>query len=77
MPKNNWIRTIYSFVGFRKVLNKILPKQIVKNLKEILFSKANKPVLSNSLKVKLNNFYANDIKKLEELLTFDLGQWTK
>jgi len=77
MPKNNWIRMIYSFVGFRKVLNKILPKQIVKNLKEILFSKANKPVLSDSLKVKLNNLYTNDINRLEELLSCDLSQWTK
>ena len=77
MPKNNWIRLIYSFVSFRKILNRILPKRKVRKIKEKLFIKSKKPKLSDVLRARLINLYANDIKQLEELLSVDLSQWKK
>jgi hypothetical protein len=77
MPKNNWIRLIYSFVSFRKILNRILPKRKVRKIKEKLFIKSKKPKLSDVLRARLINLYAHDIKQLEELLSVDLSQWKK
>ena len=77
MPKNNWIRLIYSFVSFRKILYKVLPKKKVRKIKEKLFSKSKKPKLSDVSRAQLINLYADDIKQLEELLSIDLSQWKK
>ena len=77
MPKRSWIRKVYAFVQLRKLLRKILPNQIVKQIKAIFFSKTNKPVLSDKLRMQLNELYADDIKELAILLNRDLSQWTK
>jgi len=77
MPKNNWIRFIYSFVSFRKIFNKAFPKKKVRKIKEKLFSKSKKPKLSDVSRAQLINLYADDIKQLEELLSIDLSQWKK
>jgi hypothetical protein len=77
IPKNNWIRLIYSFVNFRKILNIILSKKNARKIKENLFRKSKKPKLSDVLRAQLINLYANDIKQLEELLSVDLSQWKK
>ena len=68
---------IYSFVSFRKILNRILPKRKVRKIKEKLFIKSKKPKLSDVLRARLINLYAHDIKQLEELLSVDLSQWKK
>lgn len=77
MPKSSWARNVYAFVQLRRLLRKILPNQIVKQIKVILFSKTDKPVLSDKLRLQLNELYADDIKELAILLNRDLSQWTK
>ena len=59
------------------IAKKILPNQIVKQIKAIFFSKTDKPILSDKLRMQLNELYADDIKELAILLNRDLSQWTK
>lgn len=77
IPKSSWTRKVYAFVKLRKLLRKILPNQIVIQVKSRLFSKTDRPTLSERLRKQLNELYAADIKQLAILLNRDLSQWTK
>ena len=77
IPKSSWTRKVYAFVKLRKILRKILPNQIVIQVKSILFSKTDRPTLSERLRKQLNELYAADIKQLAILLNRDLSQWIK
>lgn len=77
MPKYDWARKLYGVVKFRKLLRKILPHQIVKQARRHLFTKKDKPVLSDHLRGQLIKLYSDDLKQLGKLLNFDLNKWTK
>jgi len=76
-PKNNLIRIVYSFVGLRKFLKWLIPKNLVKRIKNTLFKKDEKPELNIELRNKMNKLFVEDIKLLEELLSKDLSRWKK
>ena len=76
-PKNNLIRIVYSFVGLRKFLKWLIPKNLVKRIKNTLFKKDEKPELNIELRNKMNELFVEDIKLLEELLSKDLSRWKK
>jgi len=77
MPKNNFIRKIYSIVWLRKTLSFLLPANFLIYIKTVLFNKGNKPRLSDRIRELLRKYYLPDIERLEELLSVNLSQWKK
>ena len=77
MPKNNFIRKIYSVVWLRKTLSFLFPVNIQIILKKALFNEDNKPKLSEKTRELLCKYYLSDIESLEELLSVNLSQWKK
>ena len=77
MPKNNFIRMIYSVVWLRKLLTFLFPSSLVKLIKYLLFSKGNKPKLSDLTRGTVLEYYKLDIEKLEKLLSVNLSRWKK
>ena len=77
MPKNNFIRKIYSIVWLRKTLSFLLPENLLIYIKTVLFNKVNKPKLSERTRELLYEYYLPDIERLEELLSVNLSQWKK
>lgn len=77
MPKNNFIRKIYSIVWLRKTLSFLLPENLLIYIKTVLFNKVNKPKLSDRTRELLYEYYLPDIERLEELLSVNLSQWKK
>ena len=77
IPKNNFIRIVYSFVGLRKFLKFFIPENLVKRMKNTFFKKDKKPELSLKLRKKMNELFLHDINLLEDLLSKDLSIWKK
>ena len=77
MPKNNFIRKIYSIVWLRKTLSFLLPTNILIYIKKVFFNEDNKPKLSEKTRELLCKYYLSDIESLEELLSVNLSQWKK
>ena len=77
MPKNNFIRKIYSIVWLRKTLSFLLPTNILIYIKKVFFNEDNKPKLSKKTRELLCKYYLSDIESLEELLSVNLSQWKK
>ena len=77
IPKNNFIRIVYSFVGLRKFLKFVIPENLVKRMKNTFFKKDEKPELSLKLRKKMNELFLHDINLLEDLLSKDLSIWKK
>lgn len=77
MPKNNFIRIIYSFVFLRRVLTFLFPSKLVKKVRSILFKEENKPKLDVETRLELNEYFKSDVKKLSEILKKDFTKWTK
>ena len=77
MPKNNFIRKIYSIVWLRKTLPFLFPANFLNYIKTILFNRGNKPKLSDRIRELLHEYYLPDIERLEELLSVNLSQWKK
>jgi hypothetical protein len=64
-------------VELRKFLKWLIPKSLVKRIKNTLFKKDEKPELNIELRNKMNELFVEDIKLLEELLSKDLSRWKK
>lgn len=77
MPKNNFIRKIYSIVWLRKTLSFLFPANSLNYIKKSLFNEDNKPKLSEKTRELLCTYYLSDIEDLEELLSVNLSQWKK
>ncbi len=77
MPKNSIIRFIYSFVSFRKFLTNIVPKSIVKWIRNLLFKSDKKPALSNDTRKFLASYFKDDVEKLSALLNKNFSKWIK
>jgi len=77
MPKNNVIRMIYSVVWLRKILVFMFPSKLIKSVRNILFMEGNKPKLQDDLRKKIQLYYQNEIKELEQILSLNLGRWKK
>ena len=77
MPKNSIIRFIYSFVSFRKFLTNIVPKSIVKRIRNLLFKSDKKPTPSNDIRNFLASYFKDDVEKLSVLLNKNFSKWIK
>ena len=77
MPKNNFIRKIYSVVWLRKTLSFLFPVNIQIIFKKALFNEDNKPKLSEKTRELLCKYYLSDIESLEKLLSVNLSKWKK
>ena len=75
MPKNNFIKKIYSIVWIRKTLSLLFPANLLRYIKTILFYESNKPKLSERTRELLYKYYLSDIENLEDLLSINLSQW--
>lgn len=77
MPKSTILKKIYSIAVFRKIINKFIPKGVVKKIGVLFFEKVKKPKLSDSTKNMLLKIYNEDILLLENLLSEDLSRWKR
>ena len=77
IPKNNFIKIVYSFVGLRRFLKFFIPENLVKKMQNTFFKKDKKPELSLKLRKKMNELFLHDINLLEDLLSKDLSIWKK
>jgi len=77
MPKNSIIRFIYSFISFRKFLTNIVPKNIVKVIRNLLFRSDKKPTLNNDVRMFLASYFKDDVEKLSTLLNKNFSKWIK
>ena len=77
MPKNLIIRYIYSFVFLRKIITRILPKNLGAIIRQLLFNNENKPKLSSETKNILKKHFENDVQTLSILLNKDFKKWIR
>ena len=77
IPKNNFIKIVYSFVGLRRLLKFFITENLVKKMQNTFFKKDKKPELSLKLRKKINELFLHDINLLEGLLSKDLSIWKK
>jgi len=77
MPKNKLIRFVYSFVIIRNTLSFIFPKNIMKAVRLILFTKDKKPKLLEETRSQLKYYFSNDVRILGDLIGKDYSKWIK
>ena len=75
MPKNKLIRFVYSFVIIRNILSFIFPKNIIKAVRLILFTKDKKPKLLEETRNQLKHYFSNDVRLLGNLIGKDYSKW--
>jgi len=75
MPKNKLIRFVYSFVIIRNILSFIFPKNIIKAVRLILFTKDKKPKLLEETRNQLKDYFSNDVRLLGNLIGKDYSKW--
>ncbi len=75
MPKNKFIRFVYSFVIIRNILSFIFPKNIIKAVRLILFTKDKKPKLLEETRNQLKHYFSNDVRLLGNLIDKDYSKW--
>ena len=75
MPKNKLIRFVYSFVIIRNILSFIFPKNIIKAVRLILFTKDKKPKLLEETRNQLKHYFRNDVRLLGNLIGKDYSKW--
>ena len=63
----------------KSALKKVIPKSLRKGVRDKLISASTNKVapMKENTRVKLNEFFKDDIKKLSDLLNRDLTHWTK
>ena len=77
MSKYSIINWFYSFFLFRRIVNFILPKKMLKIITTLFFQKNKKPVLSFGTRCYLQNLFKKDIQQLGVILNKDFSKWTK
>ena len=76
-PKNRIIRYVYSFVSFRNMLANILPRNLTKIIRNLLFRSDKKPKLSDSTRDFLKKHFESDVRELSKLLNKDFAKWIR
>ncbi|KAA3645144.1 MAG: sulfotransferase [Bacteroidetes bacterium] len=71
LPKNDFLQRIYSNGMIRKGIGKVLPVQLIQNIKSKAFVKQDVK-LSDEMHENLEKIYHADIKKTQELVGFTL-----
>ena len=77
MPKNSIIRFIYSIVILRNIASFFFPKNLVNWIRVVLFKNDKKPVLLEKTRIRLGQYFANDISTLTKTLNKDFSRWIK
>ena len=76
-PKNRFIRHVYSFVAFRKMVANILSKNLTKTIRNLLFRSDKKPQLPELTRNFLKKHFESDVRELSELLNKDFTKWIR
>ena len=71
------LRKIYSAVWLRKILTFMFPSKLTKSVRSLFFREGNKPKLQEGLNKKIQLYYQNEIKELEQVLSVNLDRWRK
>lgn len=74
-PRNFVSHYLYSIAGLRKFIKKMFPDFLIVIIKNLIFSKAEKPVLGADIREYLRNYYHDDSCKLSKLIDRDLSFW--
>jgi len=63
----------------KSALKKVIPKSLRKGVRDTLISASTDKVapMKENTRIKLNEFFKDDVKKLSDLLNRDLTHWTK
>jgi hypothetical protein len=63
----------------KSALKKVIPKSLKKGVRDTLISASTDKVvpMKENTRIKLNEFFKDDVKKLSSLLNRDLTHWTK
>ena len=78
--KNEKMKHIFTKNSLLKsALKKVIPKSLRKGVRDILISASTDKVapMKENTRIKLNEFFIDDVKKLSDLLNRDLTHWTK
>ena len=78
--KNNNLKYVFMKENsLKSILKKVLPKNIRKGIRDKMISASTNIVvpMKENTRIKLNEFFIEDIKKLSELLNRDLTHWIK
>ena len=62
---------------FRKILTFILPKSLVKNIRDLLFKADKNPKLKDETRSQLKQFFIDDVRILGKILDKDYSRWIK
>ncbi len=74
-PKSNILKKLYSIRSLRFAISSILPTHKKNQVKTLLFTNKNKPIINPKTKDYLLRIYKPDIMKLENLISRDLSSW--
>ena len=78
--KNEKIKQVFMKNNLLKsALKKVIPKSLKKGVRDTLISASTDKVvpMKENTRIKLNEFFKDDVKKLSSLLNRDLTHWTK
>jgi hypothetical protein len=73
-PKGKALASLYKSERIRQLSKLLIPKSLVRKIKETFFSKE-KPAFSEQFLTDLNTYYADSILELESMLDRPLDQW--
>tara|TARA_B100001758_G_C18411756_1_gene616287 strand:- start:2602 stop:3471 length:870 start_codon:yes stop_codon:yes gene_type:complete len=77
IPKNRFIKQVYSFIYLRNIFNRLLPKNIKDFIHLTFFNKDRIPSLKEETREKLIVIFKKEIENLEVLLKKDYSRWLK
>lgn len=75
MPKNSLIHKLYTSHTLRTLTSNLFPRRLKKLIKNLLFKRGKKPLLSSETLDCLIDIYNDDVQKLEKLIGRDLSGW--
>ena len=55
----------------------MFPSKLIKSVRSLFFRERNKPKLQEGLRKKIQLYYQNEIKELEQVLSVNLDRWRK
>ena len=76
-PRNKIVQKMYSFVFVRKMLAIILPKTLIRVIRNLLFIRDKKPRISDSTRDFLKRHFESDVIELSKLLNKDFSKWIR
>jgi len=75
MPKNRWVRALYSSARTRSFVKGLAPRSLRSRIRSTFFQTEQKPKMAESCRKYLKELYRDDVDKLEELIGRELSSW--